>query len=204
MDPTEIREPEMPRNFVETLEPTIIPEDKETVLRVQCQECREVFDRHYSQIALPHGCLPSDVAPARLEAKLLEKDAKVPTRKRTTDAGYDLYSIEEVIVPARGRAKVQTGIAIACPPGYYYTIDGRSGLATKGIVPFRGTLDAGYTGQVLVTMLNFSDADYAIHEHDRIAQIEMHRIIHVDITVVEEFSEHYSTRGTAGFGSSGR
>lgn len=161
-----------------------------------------------------------------LESKLLHKDAKLPTRNRLTDAGYDLYSIEDAVVPAahpptlwesfkawltgeplelaNTMVTVHTGIAISCPAGHYYTIDGRSGLAIRGIMPFRGIIDSGYTGEILVILLNHSNKPYVIKKGDRVAQLITHNMIDVLFEQVDEFSPEYNTRGTKGFASSGR
>ena len=46
-------------------------------------------------------------------------ESKIPTRANESDAGYDLYSTQKGIIPAKERKVVKTGIAIAIPPGYY-------------------------------------------------------------------------------------
>ena len=140
----------------------------------------------------------------RLECKLDDPDAILPTRSRTTDAGYDLYTITEHILAPQETHRFETGLRIAAPNGWYYTIEGRSSLWTQGIVPFRGIIDGGYTGLVGVRLMNLSIVPYVIKKHDRIAQLVLHRVRHADIIVVEEFSPEYNCRGTAGFGSSGR
>jgi len=142
--------------------------------------------------------------PVRLECKKLVENAQIPSRSRSTDAGYDLYSAEDVVIEPQLTKNVATGIALACPPGYYYTIEGRSGLGIKGIMPFRGIIDAGYTNQVWVVLTNRSNEAYEVKCGDRIAQICLHRIHHADITVVNDFSPSYNQRGKFGFGSSGK
>lgn len=138
-----------------------------------------------------------------MQCKFLAPNAMVPSRSRDTDAGYDLYSVEQIIVPAKSTTKIKTGIALSAPAGFYYTIEGRSGLGAKGIVPFRGIIDAGYTGQVIVILRNDGYDNHEVNVGDRIAQICLHPIIHAHIKVVQEFSDDYNSRGTAGFGSSG-
>lgn len=142
--------------------------------------------------------------PVRLEGKILKEGGRLPERSRATDAGYDIFASHDAILPAHGNVPVHTGMALSCPPGYYYTLDGRSGLGLKGIMPFRGIIDAGYTGEVVAIMCNFTNSDYEIQAGDRVAQIVLHRILHADITEVNEFSAVYSQRGTKGWGSSGK
>ena len=142
--------------------------------------------------------------PVRLECKLLSKHAQYPKRSLSTDAGYDISSIEQIIISAGCVAQVSTGIALSSPPGFYYSIDGRSSLWMRGIVPFRGIIDATYTGPLIVVLMNTSNEDYQIEPGDRIAQCVINRITHCDITIVDEFSPCYNQRGEAGFGSSGK
>ena len=58
----------------------------------------------------------------KLETRLIHSDAKLPFRKRTTDAGWDLYSVENVVIRPQTTKNAHTGICISAPEGYYYTI----------------------------------------------------------------------------------
>jgi dUTP pyrophosphatase len=81
----------------------------------------------------------------------------------------------------------------------------RSGLATKHgltIVNAPGTVDAGYRGEISVTLLN-TDTREAIElrRGDRIAQMVIQRVEYAQFVPVNELSE--SVRGAGGFGSTG-
>lgn len=150
----------------------------------------------------------------RMECKLLEPDAKLPYRKRETDAAYDIFSYENVELPPVNRdnpdhhrktlVMVSTGIALSAPPGFYFTIEGRSGLGMAEVVPFRGIIDATYTGELKIGLTNYSDRPYHVKKFERIAQVIVHRQIDMEIVVVDKFSPEYDQRGQAGFGSSGK
>lgn len=99
---------------------------------------------------------------------------------------------------------VRTGLIIAAPPGFYYTIEGRSSLWMQGIFPNRGIIDATYTGQVVVSLVNVTGDPYKIGLHDRIAQIILHRQYDANFVLVDNFSAVYDQRGEDGFGSSGQ
>jgi dUTP pyrophosphatase len=139
-----------------------------------------------------------------MEVKLEHDEAKLPFRKRETDAGYDIYSVEQLTLSPNRATIVRTGIHIAAPPGFYYTIEGRSSLWMKGIFPNRGIIDATYTGEVVVSLVNVNEGPFLIDVGDRIAQIILHRQYDADFKVVKEFSPCYDERGTDGFGSSGK
>ena len=140
----------------------------------------------------------------RLEVKLIDAKAKLPFRKRSTDAGYDLHSVEDIELQPGRRAIVRTGIKIAAPPGFYYTIEGRSSLWLEGIFPNRGIIDATYCGEVVVSLVNVRSEPFSIRTHDRIAQLILHRQYDAGFVLVEEFSPCYNQRGEEGFGSSGK
>lgn len=148
----------------------------------------------------------------RLEVQLLTEDPntgtvlspKLPFRSRHTDAGYDLHAAEDILLPTNRSTMVKTGIIIAAPPGFYYTIEGRSSLWMRGIFPNRGIIDATYCGQVIVSLVNMSGSDFEIKCHDRIAQMILHRQYDANFTQVAEFSPEYNQRGVNGFGSTGK
>lgn len=139
----------------------------------------------------------------RLEVQLIDDKAKIPFRKRNTDAGYDLYSIEDVAIKSGMSKIIRTGIKISCPPGFYYTIEGRSSLWIQGVFPNRGIIDATYTGEVVVSLVNVSEEPFKISCGDRIAQIILHKQYDADFVLVGSFSPEYSRRGINGFGSTG-
>lgn len=159
-----------------------------------CVKCG--FNHEYHQIF--------DVTPTRAECILKHPKAKLPTKKRTTDAGHDLYSVESKVIPYGSSDFISTGVHISVPEGWYFTIEGRSSLFVKGITPSRGIIDANYCGEIVVWLMNVSRLDYKIEVGDRIAQLILHRHHDIDITCVEEFGPDYNFRGGLGFGSSGR
>lgn len=129
---------------------------------------------------------------------------KLPDRKRTTDAGYDVYAAEDGVVQPGGSTNFHTGIRVAVPPGWFYSVRGRSGLGFKNVQPFIGTLDATYVGELLILLMNTGTEPHTVNKGDRIAQIIFEEQVHADYVEVDEFSPEYDQRGTAGFGSSGK
>ena len=128
-----------------------------------------------------------------------------PVYAKPGDAGADLKSTEDLVVPAGGRQLVKTGIKIAMPDGYVGLVHPRSGLAAKhGITVLNapGTVDAGYRGEIMVTLLNTSNEPFEIRRGDRIAQLLFQRVDRADFIAVSELPE--SSRGDGGFGSSGK
>jgi dUTP pyrophosphatase len=101
--------------------------------------------------------------------KLVEK-ARLPIIGSIHAAGYDLHSIEDTVVPAKGKALVGTGLAFGIPEGNYGRIAPRSGLAAKNFIDVgAGVIDSDYRGEVKVLLFNFSDVEFKVAEGDRIA-----------------------------------
>lgn len=137
--------------------------------------------------------------------RMLDPELPLPSYAHQGDAGADLCAREDVTLEPGERALVPTGVAIALPLGYVGLIHPRSGLATKHgltVVNAPGTVDAGYRGELKVTLLN-TDArtPIVLKRGDRIAQLVIQKVERATFIQVEELDE--TVRGTGGFGSTG-
>jgi dUTP pyrophosphatase len=138
-----------------------------------------------------------------ISVQLLDKDAKVPTKANINDAGFDLYSVLDTVIPPKQRKTVRTGIAIQMPDHLAGLIWPRSGLSVKqGIDVLAGVVDSGYRGEIMVCLYNTSDEVVSINTGDRIAQIIFQEVPRVSMEVHETLGS--SQRGDNGFGSSGK
>lgn len=136
--------------------------------------------------------------------KKLDPNAITPTKNHNSDAGYDLYAIENKQLTPGSRVVVKTGIAFAIPEGYVGLIWPRSGLAVKqGINILAGVIDSEYRGEIMVCLHNTGLwSDVNIKEGDRIAQILFQSCPHFDLVETESLED--TERSDKGFGSSGR
>lgn len=133
---------------------------------------------------------------------MLEKDAFLPCRAHKTDAGLDLRSPQNAIVPAHGSVVIDTGVHVEMPAGTAGLIVSKSGLNVRYSLTSEGLIDEGYTGSIVVKLYNDSDTDYFIKRGDKISQLV---IIPVRYDNPREVPMLKSTaRGTGGFGSTGR
>lgn len=139
---------------------------------------------------------------ASLLVKKLVNNAAIPSRGSEGAAGYDISSVEDVVIPAMGRVAVSTGISIRVPDGTYGRIAPRSGLAYKyGIDVLAGVIDSDYTGEVKVILYNSGERDYIVKPGDRVAQLVLEQIVTPDVAVVLDMND--TARGSGGFGSTG-
>lgn len=136
---------------------------------------------------------------------LIVTSGDVPKYAQPGDAGADLRSSQAIVIQPGERATVSTGMAIALPAGYVGLVHSRSGLAAKyGITVLNspGTIDAGYRGEIKVTLLNTDKTEpFEIKVGDRIAQLLVQQVEQARFIQVEFLPD--SNRGDGGFGSTG-
>lgn len=163
-----------------------------------------------------------------VKVKRLHEDARIPTYVHEGDSGFDLVAVEDIIVEPGETVKVPIGLAFEIPFGYELQIRPRSGITSKTKLRVQfGTVDAGYRGEVAVSVDNisinsgdqvchpkntvgevdfvspskFAFSTYIIRKGDRIAQGVIAPVAHVTFEEADELST--TERGTGGFGSSG-
>ena len=126
-----------------------------------------------------------------------------PTRAHSTDAGLDLYCIDDTTVPARGSAVFRTGVHIELPPNTYGKLESKSGLnVAHDVICCGGVVDEGYSGEILVKLYNMGDKDYKFKRGNKIVQLLVVPCQYVDVEVVDELFMD-TERGSSGFGSTG-
>lgn len=138
-----------------------------------------------------------------LKFKLLSPNAKLPQYAHPDDAGFDLCSIETVTLTPGQRYTFNLSLSCEIPPGYFVSIRDKSGLASKhGLHTMGGVIDSGYRGEWAVVLVNHSAEGYTVGEGDKIAQGILQQVPQVQIVEVDQLSD--TSRGTGGFGSTGR
>jgi dUTP pyrophosphatase len=142
-----------------------------------------------------------------LRVKLLDPGAKLPVVAHPgEDLGYDLFSVESVVLAPRATVRVRTGIAVearhpstGAPLGLL--VRDRSSMAAKGIATTGGVIDAGYRGEILVLMTNLGIAAVELKSGEKIAQMIPVPVLTGEVEEVETLED--SARAAKGFGSSG-
>lgn len=169
--------------------------------RTVCEVTRELDTRPRVVCAL---------VSTRLAIVRLDPELPLPARAHPGDAGVDLYSAEDLTLAPGRRALVGTGVAVAIPFGMVGLVHPRSGLAARvglSIVNSPGTIDAGYRGEIKVSLINLDPVDpIVIRRGDRVAQLLVQRVELPELVEVSSFDEAglgETTRGDGGHGSSG-
>ena len=133
---------------------------------------------------------------------VLEEGAKMPLRAHAQDAGLDLFSRGEAVIPARGSAVIDTGVHVAIPEGYVGFIKSKSGMNVKRNLLAEGVIDAGYTGPIVVKVYNHGDEDQRIGAGDKLTQLVILPVALPELELCETLEE--TERGAGGFGSTGK
>ena len=134
----------------------------------------------------------------------LDEQLPLPAHAHPGDGGTDLMARVRVALDPGERALVPTGIAIAIPPGFAGLVTPRSGLAVRDgltVLNGPGLVDAGYRGEIKVTLVNLGAEPVVVERGDRIAQLVIVAVETQEMIPVTELPP--SSRGAGGFGSTG-
>lgn len=133
---------------------------------------------------------------------MLDEGAKMPTRGHQADAGYDLYSRENVVIYHGDSYSFDTGVHLQIPIGYGAIIVSKSGLNDKYSVQSTGLIDAEYTGAIKVKLYNHGHAAVRIEKGQKISQFVIVPVLTPDLDLTDHMEE--TERGDGGFGSTGK
>jgi len=138
--------------------------------------------------------------------KKIKNHAITPQYAHSTDAGMDLYSAEDYVVPSGKHILVSTGIIMALPEGYEGQVRPKSGLALKNgitVLNTPGTLDADYRGELGVILMNHSSIDFIVKRGMKVAQLVLKKFETAELVEDNNLDSIETKRGEGGFGSTG-
>lgn len=148
-------------------------------------------------------CYSLSTMSVTVKVKQLDPRAVVPVFGHDDDAGFDIYSLDRVIIDPGKRTQIRTGIAMEIPSGYVGLIWDKSGLSHKhGLKTLGGVIDSGYRGEILVGIVNLSSDQYTIEQGHKVAQIIIQKKESIEIVITDVLSG--TDRGENGFGSTGK
>lgn len=132
------------------------------------------------------------------------KQYELPKPKKPGDCGFDMYCVEDTVVPANNAipVNVPTGISVKLPDGYWADIRSRSSAAKRGFTVISCTIDNGYTGPLYACVHNHTGEDITVKAGERLSQFVLHKIHTPEIVEVDELPT--TDRGATGFGSTGK
>ena len=130
-----------------------------------------------------------------LKVKKLVEEAKLPTRKHPTDAGIDVYALEETIIFPHSIQVVKTGVTFDFPDNTVIFVWPKS---RANFLVGAGVIDSGYQGEILVKVTNISKKTITIEKHQGIAQLVIVPVLCPPIEEVDEIHQKESDRGATG------
>lgn len=147
----------------------------------------------------------------KMNFKKLTETAIKPFKAHPTDAGFDLFSDEDLTIRYGNTEVVSTGIALELPNGYFADVRPRSGLTSKTALRVHlGTIDSAYRGDIGIICENADHKGYeyslypsqshiVINKGDKIAQLVIQKLPEIELVEVNDLTD--SDRGANGFGS---
>lgn len=127
----------------------------------------------------------------------------VPNYAKQGDAGMDLYSVVDEIIPPNEIKRISTGIKMEIPEGFVGLVWDKSGVAfNKGIKTMAGVIDSGYRGEIMIVLINHSKENFEIKKGQKIAQMLIQKIENPKIEIVDSLNDN-TERGEGGFGHTG-
>ncbi len=139
---------------------------------------------------------------ANLLVEKINSEAKLPEKAHQSDAGYDLFAVENVSIPPYGQAKIGTGIKMAIPENFAGLVWDKSSLAAQGLKTMGGVIDSGYRGEIIIIAKNLTEEFFNITKGQKVAQIIIQEIS--GLPLIETEISDGTERKTNGFGSSGK
>ena len=138
----------------------------------------------------------------QLQIKKLHPDAKLPAFAHDTDAGMDLFTIDNFIIEPGEFKQAKTGIAIVFPKGYAALTWDKGGVShVRKIKTMGGVFDADYRGDYTIGLINLGTEAQEFKAGDKIAQLLIQKVEHPEIVEVNELDE--TARGQGRYGSTG-
>ena len=139
----------------------------------------------------------------KIKVKRLNLGVQLPSYAHSGDVGMDMFSLEDYLLKVGERKIFPVGFALEFPNGYAAMVKDKSSLPKNGgLHTMGGVFDAGYRGEYNVQLVNLGQEPYQIKKGDKLAQLVIYPVVIAELEEVQELSD--SSRGTGGFGSTGR
>jgi dUTP pyrophosphatase len=143
----------------------------------------------------------------KVDLNYTSKEGRILSYNYESDSGFDLYSTEQITIPAFGRALVPTGIVLDIPEGFEVQIRSKSGLAlNQGLMVLNspGTIDQGYIGEIKVIIFNTNNHSVVIERGIKVSQAVLASVVSGRFVTLNKIDNiNQKERGSNGFGSTG-
>lgn len=138
----------------------------------------------------------------QVKIKKLKPEAKLPSYAHEGDVGMDMYAMDRVVVAPGEHVRIWHGFALEFPTGFAAIVKDKSSISKAGLHTMGGVFDAGYRGEYNTHLVNLSSESYTIEAGDKVSQLVIIPVAIPELVEVDELTD--SSRGTGGFGSTGK
>ena len=146
-----------------------------------------------------------------IHCKKLSETAKIPFRERMTDAGFDIYADEGIMLYPGIPTKIKTGVSLQIPDGHVGIIMDKSSFGAAGVKVFGGVIDSSYRGEIIVVLNYTTDRDNSRNEYGFPTCFEIKKgqkicqilFLETPSFVIQEVDSLNETDRKGGFGSTG-
>ena len=128
-------------------------------------------------------------------------DGKKPYRKHDGDAGYDLYVLKDVVIPAYGYCDIPVNTILTSRRMWFLLTGRSSSFRTKGLIIMDGIIDNGYTDYINTLVYNPSSNVKSVKAGERICQVIPFKLTRTRL--IGGVVNKPNSRGKEGFGSTG-
>jgi len=194
--------------------------DELTKLRDKLLNLQETFSSETGEVDYEDILKEMDIDLEDIEQKMVESNGKLnlpyqilhpeavhPKYNYGSDSGFDLHSVEDIVIPPFGRALVPSGLCFDIKDGFEIQVRTKSGLAiNQGLMVLNspGTVDNGYTGEVKGIIFNTNPTEVKIPKGMKFGQAVVCPVVNgtwVELNQVAKINK--KERGQNGFGSTG-
>ena len=191
---------------------------QEQLEKLKLQTGETLENEYEKELEEMFGLTKSDLDELDIQTEIMLKSKKIkvsmihdlavfPKYAYLSDSGFDLHSTIDIVVPPFGRALIPTGLKFSFDEGYEIQVRTKSGLAiNQGLIVLNspGTVDAGYTGECKVPVLNVNQTEFRITAGMKVAQAVLCPVMNGRYVRFENVDDiENKDRGNNGFGSTG-
>lgn len=191
---------------------------QEQLEKLKLQTGETLENEYEKELEEMFGLTKSDLDELDIQTEIMLKSKKIkvsmihdlavfPKYAYLSDSGFDLHSTIDIVVPPFGRALIPTGLKFSFDEGYEIQVRTKSGLAiNQGLIVLNspGTVDAGYTGECKVPILNVNQTEFKIFAGMKVAQAVLCPVMNGRYVRFESVDNvENKDRGDNGFGSTG-
>ena len=111
----------------------------------------------------------------------VEDGLDVPTRMSKGSSNYDLSSTRDGVLLPGEVSRLDLGVKMRLPPAFYAQVQGKSGLALRGIHVHPTVLDGNYRGDISLVIQNMGHTPFYFYAGETLARLLVCRCVATEL-----------------------